>query len=86
MATQASGKVSQIFVNDNLALFRLSDLPTTSKPRNSNFEIQKSDPNYNALYSLALSAAINRYTLRVTTKSTIKSTENAIVKQLWVNW
>ena len=62
MTTQVSGTISQIYVNNDVALFRISDLPTSSTPRNSNFEIRKSNPNYNAHYSLALSAAINRYT------------------------
>ncbi len=86
MATRATGKVSQIYVADKIALFRLSDLPTASAPRNNNFELRKSDQNYNALYSLALSAAINRYDLTVETTKAMDAKENAVVKTMWVNW
>ena len=86
MATRANGKVSQIYVADKIALFRLSGLPTASAPRNNNFELRKSDQNYNALYSLALSAAINRYDLSVETTKAMDAKENAVVKTMWVNW
>lgn len=87
MTTQVSGQVSNIWVNaDGDAVVKLAGLSGTSAPRNSNFNIKRNYRNFNALYSLALSAAINRYNLVILTTKSIKSTENGIVKELWVDW
>ena len=64
MVHRASGQVNRLFVDRENCYIRLRDVDLT---KDSYFSLKVDHPNYNALYSLALSAAINGYTLTVRT-------------------
>ena len=83
----ATGKVSRIYANKTGAFIRLAGLPPGDTPGGEHyFELRKGHVNYNALYSLALVAAANRYNLRIRTDSDINSSSNAVVNYLVVDW
>jgi hypothetical protein len=83
----AIGQVSRIYANTSGAFIRLAGLPPEDTPGGENyFELRLNHANYNALYSLALVAAANRYNLRIRTQSDITSASNAVVSYLVVDW
>lgn len=83
----AIGKVSRIYANKSGAFIRLAGLPPGNTPGGENyFELRLNHANYNALYSLALVAAANRYNLRIRTDSDISPQSNAVVSYLVVDW
>jgi hypothetical protein len=87
MATkQVNAKVRQIYVVGNSTIIRFQDLKKEDTPKLGNFELKKSHENYNAFYSLALGAAINRVSLLVYTKENITPTKNAEIVEMIVNW
>lgn len=65
MANSVSGKVSRIYSNSAGAYIRLSGIPAADTPKNGYFQLKMNHSNYNALYSLALTAATNRQDLRI---------------------
>jgi hypothetical protein len=50
------------------------------------FALEVGHTNYQALYSLALSAAINRYPLLIRTQGEISSSAKALVQYMVVDW
>ncbi len=79
------GKVSRLYVNRGNTSIRL-DIDTKAGPANGYFKLRLDHPNYNALYSLALSAAINRFPLRIRPVRDIVSTESAEIEYMVVDW
>ena len=70
MATipQRSGRVRRLYVtrsteNEGITFIRL-DIPEAEQPKKGYFQLNQRHPNYNALYSLALTAATNGYELK----------------------
>jgi hypothetical protein len=90
MTDTVTGKVTRLYVSssrhvpEGLTRIRL-DVQDPS-PKDGYFRLDPQDPNYSALYSLALAAAINRYDLRIDTDEEITPTEEAVVDYLVVNW
>ena len=62
------------------------DIPEADSPQNGYFKLELDHPNYFALYSLALSAAINRYPLSIRTHEAITPDAVAIVSYMVVDW
>jgi hypothetical protein len=58
MAVRAKGKVSRLYVRAEATNIRL-EIPQEEQPLENYFKLETTHPNYNALYSLALSAAVN---------------------------
>ena len=90
MANNATGTVERLYVarnssNQGLAFIRLN-IPASQRPRDGYFLLEQSHPNFNALYSLALSAAINGYPLRIRTQSDITATAHGLVEYMLVDW
>jgi hypothetical protein len=90
MAVNATGKVKRLYVTygasgRGLTFVRL-EIPATEQPKESYFRLDQNHPNYNALYSLALSAAINGYRLRIRTEGEIVPTETPTVRYMVVDW
>ena len=92
MATipQREGKVTRLFVtrsseNEGVTFIRL-DIPDAEQPKDGYFQLNQRHPNYNALYSLALTAATNGYELRIRTEEEITPNENAVVRYMVVDW
>ena len=87
----ATGRVTRLYVTRTpspargVTFIRL-DIPASEQPKDGYFQLDQSHPNYNALYSLALSAAINGYLLRIRTEGPITPTEYAVVRYMVVNW
>ena len=65
MAVRVTGKVNRLYVDVNGCYIRLDGLPPEDTPKDGYFQLKKSHQNYDALYSLALTAAANRLDLTV---------------------
>lgn len=65
MAFRVAGKVSRIYATSDQVFIRLTDLPPADTPKDGYFRLAQSHLNYDALYSLALTAAVNRYDLSI---------------------
>jgi len=86
MANRATGKVARIFATSGRVYVRLADLPADSTPKDGYFQLAQEHPNYDAIYSLALAAAVNRYDLQIRTVDEIVPTEYAAVQYMVVSW
>jgi hypothetical protein len=83
----ATGKVSRIYASSGLVYLRLADIPAADTPLDGYFRLSQSHPNYDALYSLALTAAVNRYDLRIRVAGeVIDPTQYADVQYMVVDW
>jgi hypothetical protein len=86
MAQGASGRVSRIYPHEELTYVSLEGLDPGVTPKDGYFLLRKSHPNYNALYSLALVAAVNRYVLQIRTRAEITNQEYGEVAYMVVDW
>jgi hypothetical protein len=84
MSKIATGKVEVLYVHE-VTRIGLSDTIDVL-PKDSEFVLRRDHPNFNALYSMALSAAINHYTLRIGTTTEITPGEEAEVERMWIRW
>ena len=95
----ATGTVRRIYARDSGAYIRLNiAVPEGNAPGDGQgpdddtpggghyFKLLRGHDNYNALYSLALVAATNRYKLTIRTEDPINSSEDAEVSYLVVDW
>ena len=84
------GRVARIYANEAGCGVRLDTLDQAtaarSGPPNAYFHLAHDHPNYNALYSLALAAAANRWELYVRTKTDVVPTTDASVQYFVVDW
>jgi hypothetical protein len=86
MPVRATGRVSRIYATEGITYFRLADIPPELTPQDGYFGLEQTHPNYNALYSLGLVAAVNRYNLSIRTHGEITPTETARVGYMVVDW
>ena len=84
MSKIATGKVEVLHTHE-VTTINLSDTNDVL-PKDGGFVLRRDHPNFNALYSLALSAAINRYTLRIGTTTEITPAGEAEVERMWIRW
>jgi hypothetical protein len=86
MVFRVSGQVNRLFVSDGHCYIRIDDPEVV--PKDGLFDLQQDHPNYNALYSLALSAAVNRYSLQIRTRGDIDPEADGYppVSYLVVDW
>lgn len=86
----AKGKIARLHASAEKSVGRTYlrlDLPPAVKgPKDGYFFIETTQSNYNALYSLALAAAINRYAVAVQTEKEITADAQAKVASLIVDW
>ena len=85
MAHRATGKVTRLYVRAERTKIRL-EVPVDLQPAENYFSLELAHPNYNALYSLALSAAVNGYPLQIRTTGEITPNETANVEYMVVEW
>jgi|GEM_PF-1726224 len=87
MAPQATGKVIRLFTHRTGTNIRL-DIESATAPKDTYFRLRLDHPNYNALYSLALAAAANRWPLRIRIDGDvpINRVELAVVMYFTVDW
>jgi hypothetical protein len=64
------GRITALIPRANETFISL-DLPAAAQPADGQFVLPVSHANYDSIYSLALAAAINRYTVRVRTTEDI---------------
>lgn len=82
---KVSGTVQRIYADSDGAFIKLKD--PEAEPKDGYFRLERrSHANYNALYSLALAAAINRYTLQTRTARNISEFSHADVLYMVVDW
>jgi hypothetical protein len=86
MAIQAEGRVTRIFATRGHTYIRLALPSGTVRPKNGYFRLEREHDNYQAIYSLALSCAINGYVLSIRTVRDITKTEHAEVVYAVVDW
>ena len=84
MANKITGKVKRIYLRTSGCFLRIEYEGT--QPKNSYFFLDKNHTNYNALYSLALTAAVNGYNLHVRAKSEIIASKQAEIDYFVVDW
>lgn len=80
-----TGRVQGLNVARSVTYIRI-DIPVAKQPYENYFELPQAHENYNALYSLALAAAINNYSLLVRTTADINPGDRAEVEFMAVNW
>ena len=86
MANRVAGKVVRLYPTKGGTYIKLALAAGVPEPKDGYFELDEKHPNYNALYSLALLAAVNRYTLTIRTERDITPTEHAVVAYMVVDW
>ena len=85
MSKIAVGKVARLYVNRGNTTIRL-DIDPKSSPKDGYFQLGLDHANYNALYSLALSAAVNRLPLRIRSVEDIVADKRAVVEYMIIDW
>ena len=83
MTVRVSGKVTRLYVTDGVVYIRLDGQPT---PLDGYYRLDGTHSNYNALYALALSAAINGYRLQIRTVADVTPTAHGVVRYMVVDW
>ncbi len=86
MANRVTGKVQRLYATRGRCFIRLHGLSSANKPKDGYFKLEMSHDNYNALYSLVLSAAVNRHDLLIRTVDQISNNSHAEVEYMWVEW
>jgi hypothetical protein len=90
MTVHAKGTIARLYVtrtgSDRGVAFVRLNIPAAEQPKDDYFLLEQTHPNYNALYSLALTAAINRYPLWIRTEADISPTAYATVRYMVVDW
>ena len=90
MAILAKGRVKRIYPSyetTNARTYIALELPaSTVAPKDGYFVLDGRHPNYNALYSLALVAAVNRYELSIRTAADITNQAHANVEFMTIDW
>jgi hypothetical protein len=86
VANRVKGPVERLFVSSFRTSIRLANIPAAEQPKENYFRLTLDNDNYNALYSLALSAAVNGYVLDIRTMDEITSTEDAVVQYMVVDY
>ena len=87
MAHFATGKIIRLNprIRTLSTLIRLDIDPKTG-PKDGYFELKLESENYNALYSLALAAAANRWPITIRTVDEIQAAGYAEVQYILVDW
>jgi hypothetical protein len=85
MADRIRATVNRLYVRQEGTNIRL-DMPADEAPLDGYFTLQATHPNYYSLYSLALSAAINRYPLLVRVVGEIVPGKPVNINYLVVDW
>jgi len=83
MATATTGTVTRLYADTQGCYIQTTGTP---EPKHRYYQLLLTHPNYNALYSLALSAAVNKTALTVRTVNNIDPNEIAEVQYLRVDY
>jgi hypothetical protein len=80
-----TGRVQRLYVAKGWTRIRI-EIPTADQPEENYFVLRQDHPNYNALYSLALSAAVNGNELSIRTEEDINAGDVGNVRYMVVDW
>lgn len=81
-----TAQIAQIYVRQDEVHLKL-DVPNESSPQDGLFTLRPDRPNHNAMYSLALAAAANRWPITVKVEGDeLDPDKPAFVDYLQVNW
>ncbi len=83
MANRLRGTITRLYVNKGAAIIGLD---ASGGPKDGYFRLNSTCDNYNAMYSLALSAAVNRLPILIRTEEEISPRSEATVEYLVVDW
>lgn len=86
MSDRVKGPVARIFASSGHVYIRLNDIPASDTPKDGYFMLEQTHPNYDALYSLALTAAVNHYVLDIDATAEIDPTAYATVQYMVVDF
>ncbi len=86
MAVHARGKVTRLYTSKNYVAIRLATPPDEVEPLSGYYMLRTTHPNYNALYSLALAAAVNGVSLTIRTEQEITPQATAEVWYFVADW
>jgi hypothetical protein len=86
MAIRVTGSVARLYPTRGATYIRLNLAASDPKPKDEYFRLAKAHDNYNALYALALSSAINGYRLQIRTTADITPTDYANVEYFVVDF
>ena len=67
MASVVKGKISKLYPNQDSCYVGLLNLAANRQPKGKYFRLRLTHKNYNAIYSLMLSAAVNRSEISIKT-------------------
>lgn len=86
MAKQSfTGRVQRLYVAEGWTRIRI-EIPAADQPEENYFVLSQDHQNYNALYSLALAAAVNGNELTIRTKGDINAGDVGNVRYMVVEW
>jgi hypothetical protein len=85
MALFATGRVIRLNPRSHTTYIRL-DIEPIARPKDGYFELKIDNKNYNALFSTALTAAVNRLPLTIRTVHDIVASDHAEVQYMVVDW
>jgi len=83
MTTATKGAITRLYTNTEGCYIQTTGTPA---PKHEYYQLLLTHPNYNALYSLALSAAVNKMEMTVRTVDPIDTNEIAQVSYLSVDF
>lgn len=87
MAVRVLGKVARLFADREGAVIQLDNDPSIG-PKSNQWRLKLDHSNYNALYSLVLAAAANRWpiSIRIEGSAEIDPAREAAIRHLRVVW
>lgn len=85
MSDNRKGLVTRLYATNGRTFIRLK-LPPDQQPKDSYFELEQTHPNYNALFAIALSAAVNRQQLWIDAAGEITPDVTPRIDYLVVDW
>mgnify|MGYP001110167387 CR=1 FL=1 len=83
MTDSVHGKITRVYTDENQVYIK-SD--AVLKPKSGYFRLLLTHPNYNAVYSLLLSSAINKKTVKLRTMQDISPTEYGEINYVSVDF
>ena len=86
MALYVTGTISRLYVSAEGCYITLSGMSPSVTPKEGYFLLKLTHANYAALYSLILSAAINRYKIGIRTLKTISTSSYPEITYILVDW
>lgn len=85
MSNKAQGRIERLYPAQDGTYFQLKPY-TGPAPKDRYFHLALSHDNYNAIYALLLTAAVNRYEVKVRLEGDIDASKRGEVAYVYVDW